>query len=108
MHQLITGGFETTTSALAHGIWLLIEYPETQKMLRSNPELIDNFIEEALRFWSPVQGLARMTTEDTEVSGTTIPAGSMVSFGMAPRIVIQNSLKIQKNSISHETITVAI
>ena len=87
MHQLITGGFETTTSALAHGIWLLIEYPETQKMLRSNPELIENFIEEALRFWSPVQGLARMTTEDTEVCGTTIPSGSMVSvrYGAANR-----------------------
>jgi cytochrome P450 len=87
MQQLITGGVETTTSALAHGIWLLIEYPETQKLLRSNPELIDNFIEEALRFWSPVQGLARMTTEDTEVCGTTIPSGSMVSvrYGAANR-----------------------
>ncbi|HJL91699.1 MAG: cytochrome P450 [Acidimicrobiales bacterium] len=87
MHQLITGGFETTTSALAHGVWLLIEYPDQQKLLRSSPELIEKFVEEALRFWSPVQGLARMTTQDTEVCGTTIPEGSVVSvrYGAANR-----------------------
>ena len=87
MHQLITGGFETTTSALAHGVWLLIEHPEQQKLVREKPELVEAFIEEALRYWSPVQGLTRMTTKDVEVCGTTIPSGSMVSvrYGGANR-----------------------
>ena len=87
MHQLITGGFETTTSALAHGVWLLIEHPDQQELLRSRPSLLEGFIEETLRFWSPVQGLARMTTEDTEVHDVTIPAGSVVSvrYGAANR-----------------------
>ncbi|MEE2768045.1 MAG: cytochrome P450 [Actinomycetota bacterium] len=87
MHQLITGGFETTTSALAHGVWLLIEHPDQQELLRSQPELLDGFIEETLRYWSPVQGLVRMATRDTEVCGAVIPAGSVVSmrYGAANR-----------------------
>lgn len=37
MHQLITGGFETTTGALATGMWLLLRYPEQTEMLRPSP-----------------------------------------------------------------------
>lgn len=87
MHQLISGGFETTQSAIAHGMWLLLRYPETQQRLRDDPGLIKPFCEEALRFESPVQGLARITTRDAELGGTTIPAGSMVlvRYGAANR-----------------------
>ena len=46
--------------------------------LRGDRSLIKGFVEEALRIESPVQGLARMTTKDVELSGTTIPKGAMV------------------------------
>ena len=59
MHQMITGGFETTTGALAKGMWLLIEHPEQMARLRADAELMKNFVEESLRFESPVQGLWR-------------------------------------------------
>ena len=59
MHQLVTGGFETTTSALNHGMWLLTRYPDVQERVRRDLSLIPRFIEEVLRFESPVQGLAR-------------------------------------------------
>ncbi len=87
MHQLISGGFETTQSAIAHGMWLLLRYPETMQRLRDDPNLIKRFCEEALRFESPVQGLARMTTRDVELAGTHIPKGSMVltRYGAANR-----------------------
>ena len=39
MHQLVTGGFETTTSALNHGMWLLTRYPEVQDRVRNDPAL---------------------------------------------------------------------
>jgi len=78
MHQLVTGGFETTTSALAHGMWLLLRHPEQMAMLRADASLMKGFIEESLRIESPVQGLARRTTRDVEVRGVSIPAGSMV------------------------------
>ena len=62
MHQLVTGGFETTTSALNHGMWLLTRYPDVQERVRRDLSLIPRFIEEVLRYESPVQGLARRAT----------------------------------------------
>lgn len=79
MHQLVTGGFETTTSALSHALWLLLRHPDQMALLRSDPERhMKGFIEEALRIESPVQGLARRTTQDVTLHGVTIPANSMV------------------------------
>jgi len=87
MHQLVTGGFETTTSALAHGMWLLLRHPEQLALLRRDPALMKGFIEETLRFESPVQGLARRTTRDVVLDGTAIPAGStlLVRYGAGNR-----------------------
>ena len=87
MHQLVTGGFETTTAALSAGMWILVQHPELQDRLHAEPELLPNFIDEVLRFDSPVQGLWRTTTCPVEVAGTTMPAGStvMVRYGAANR-----------------------
>jgi cytochrome P450 len=87
MHQLITGGFETTTGGLATTMWLLIRYPDQLRVLRERPELIKNFIEESLRFDSPVQGLWRHATCPVDVAGVSIPAGAsvMVRYGAANR-----------------------
>ncbi|MEP0189881.1 MAG: cytochrome P450 [Erythrobacter sp.] len=78
MHQLITGGFETTQSAIAHAVWLLVRQPELQEQLYGDPPKIKKFVEESLRWESPVQGLFRVTKTDVELDGTTIPAGSYV------------------------------
>jgi len=87
MHQLVTGGFETTTGALAAGMWVLATHPDLQSRLRAEPGLVTNFVEEALRYDSPVQGLWREATRDVDVAGVTIPAGSsvMIRFGAANR-----------------------
>ncbi len=87
MHQLITGGYETTTSALCQGMLLLIEHPHLVKRLRDNPDDVDKFVEESLRFRSPVQGLFRQATRDADLNGTHIPKGSvvMVRFAAANR-----------------------
>ena len=87
MHQLITGGFETTTAALSTGMWLLLTHPDQLELLRARPELMKNFIEETLRFDSPVQGLWRTTTCPVDVAGVTVPEGSslMVRYGAANR-----------------------
>jgi len=87
MHQLITSGYETTQSAIAHGMWLLVRQPELQDMLRNEQEKMKKFIEESQRWESPVQGLARTTTREIELNGTTIPANSpvIVRYGAANR-----------------------
>jgi len=81
--HLIVGGHETTTSALASGLRLLIEHPEVERRLRSDPAKIRNFVEEVLRLESPSQGFFRYAVEDGVVAGTTIPKGSMVHVRFA-------------------------
>ena len=83
MHQLVTGGFETTTSALNHGMWLLARRPDVQARVRADLSLVPAFIEEVLRYESPVQGLTRRATQDVEIDGVVIPEGSMVMIRYA-------------------------
>ena len=84
MHQLITGGFETTQSAIDHGMWTLVRFPELVARLRADEALLKPFVEEVLRWESPVQFLARRTTKDVELSGTAIPKDSTVMVGYGP------------------------
>ena len=76
--QLLAGGNETTTSSIAHGLWLLLQHPDQMKKLIENPDLIPNFVEEVIRFETPVQGLFRTVKEDTEINETKIPKGSVL------------------------------
>jgi cytochrome P450 len=79
VHQLIAGGFETTATAIAHGMWLLLRNPEQMQLLRSDLDrYLPGFVEETLRIESPAQGLTRRTARDVELTGTVIPAGSVV------------------------------
>jgi cytochrome P450 len=78
MHQLVTGGFETTTSALDHGMWLLTRRPDVQARVRADLSLVPAFVEEVLRYESPVAGLVRRATQDVELNGVVIPKGAMV------------------------------
>jgi cytochrome P450 len=68
----------TTMNMITHGVLTLGRHPDARRQLKQNPELWDSAIEELLRFVSPVQGLARTTTTDVTLHGTTIPAGDQV------------------------------
>ena len=87
LHQLVTGGFETTTAALGTGLWLLIRCPDQMAKLRADRSLMNNFIDESLRFDSPVAGLWRTATCPATVAGTEIPQGAavMVRYAAANR-----------------------
>ena len=78
MHQLISGGYDTVISGLGNSLWLLLRFPDQMAKLRANPALTRNFVEEALRYESPVQGLLRRATRDVEIGGTLIPKDAMV------------------------------
>jgi cytochrome P450 len=57
---------------------MLSQDPELAESVRSSSGGLDDFTEEVLRLASPVQGLYRTATEDTELSGVRVPAGSYV------------------------------
>jgi cytochrome P450 len=72
-------GLDTVTSSLDCFISYLAQHPEHRKQLVEDPSLIPHAIEEMLRFESPVQGVVRKATQDTELGGCPIPKGKTVS-----------------------------
>jgi cytochrome P450 len=87
LQQLLVAGNETTASAIVEGVWLLIRHPDQLARVRREPALIPNLVEEVLRLATPTANMWRICTQDSEVAGTTIPAGSicMVRFAAANR-----------------------
>ena len=87
LNQFLVAGHETTASAFSWGMLLLCQNPELQTQLTDNPALTRTFVEEVLRLESPVQGLPRLVTQDTELGGYPLKAGSliMLRYGAANR-----------------------
>ncbi|OZM75168.1 cytochrome P450 [Amycolatopsis antarctica] len=80
---LYVAGHETTVNLIANGSLALMRNPEQHALLREQPDLTGNAVEELLRFDSPVQHTRRVTLEPYEVAGTTIPRGAYVMAGLA-------------------------
>lgn len=78
MRQFLSGTYESLVSALGHGLWLLLRFPDQMALLRSDPALIPEFVEEVLRFDSAVPGLARIVTRDCELHGVKLSKGAMI------------------------------
>lgn len=73
---LLGATYETTVNMLANGIHALLRNPDQLALLRDDPSLIANAVDELLRYDSPAQLHGRWTSHDLEVGGTTVPAGS--------------------------------
>lgn len=73
---LFSGGQGTAARFLANAMSLLGQDRHLQDMLRRHPGHIPAFIEEMLRFDSPVKTNFRMARVTTVLGGVTIPAGS--------------------------------
>jgi cytochrome P450 len=87
LHTLLSAGGETTSSLVGNAVRLLADDKELQRRLRDKPELVDAFVEEALRLESPFRQQMRSIPHDTTLGGVDIPAGSTVVllFGSANR-----------------------
>lgn len=72
----IAAGHETTSRMLGNVLKLLLQAPERWQAVRSDPSLIPRYLEEALRFDGTVPGMIRTATEEVEVGGVTLPAGT--------------------------------
>ena len=77
---LAVAGNETTRNAISHGVNALIEHPDQWELLRDNPSLVDNAVEEILRWSTPVNVFRRTATCDVELHGETIREGDSVAM----------------------------
>lgn len=84
---MVAGGNDTTTGLLAGSAELLTEHRDQRSTLLEHPALVADAVDELLRLTSPVQGLARTTTAEVHLHGTTVPAGRkvMLLYGSANR-----------------------
>ena len=80
---LLIGGNNSTAHLIGNSILTLIRQPEALAWLLEDPELIRPAIEEVMRFESPVMTTSRVATEDVELHGETIEAGSNVNLMIA-------------------------
>jgi cytochrome P450 len=76
-------GLDTVTASLDCMMAYLAQHPEQRRRLVEDPAVIPHAIEEMLRWETPVPGVVRVTTEDTEISGCPIGKGRVVSVMLA-------------------------
>jgi cytochrome P450 len=72
---LATAGHDTTSATVAGALWALAERPAEFAKLQSNLGLIPSFVEESIRWASPVRHFMRSASEDTELRGHKIAKG---------------------------------
>ncbi|MFI0218679.1 cytochrome P450 [Streptomyces lydicus] len=81
---LLVAGHETTVSLLSNGVRALLQHPAQLAALRADFSLLDNAVEEMLRYDGPVETATwRFSSEPVEIGGTLIPAGETILVALA-------------------------
>lgn len=76
---IISAGHDTTANMVCNGLYWLLRNPEEYRRLRTEPELVPAAIDELLRFEPSASfPFPRRALRGGEVSGVTIPEGSVV------------------------------
>ncbi|ROS01126.1 cytochrome P450 [Sinobacterium caligoides] len=76
--QLLIAGSDSSASSMGSAIRILAQRPELEHRLREDYSQINNFIEEVFRTEAAFQGHFRVSTCETTLHDTTIPAGARV------------------------------
>lgn len=80
---LLVAGHETTVNLIGNGVLSLLREPDQLAVLRADPELLPNAVEEFLRYESPIHlATLRFTTEPVRVGRTRIPAEEFVLISL--------------------------
>lgn len=73
---LLIAGFETTTNLIGNGVMALFQHPGQAPVLASAPAA---FVEEFLRYDSPVQLTSRVSLTSTVLAGRSVPPGTYIN-----------------------------
>ncbi|MFI2262685.1 cytochrome P450 [Streptomyces tubercidicus] len=106
---ILVAGHETTATQIPNFVLALLDHPGQLALLREQPELIAGAVEELLRFVPLGSGASqpRYATEDVEVGGTLVRAGSpvLVAVGAANRDGLRfdapGTLDISRTGMQH-------
>lgn len=74
----IAPSLDTTISAISSAVHLFATHPEQWQLLKGDPSLIPNAINEVVRYASPLRAFTRKTERASVLSGMHLPAGARV------------------------------
>ncbi len=75
---LIVGGNDTTRNSMSGGILQMHKNPAQREKLNANPALIDNAVQEIIRYHTPLPHMRRTALADYELGGKQIKKGDKV------------------------------
>ncbi|MEO3757074.1 cytochrome P450 [Mycobacterium sp. B14F4] len=78
LRLLLPAGLETTYRSSGNLLYLLLTHPEQFHALQADRALLPDAIEEGLRYETPLTTVQRYATEDAELEGVPVPAGSVI------------------------------
>lgn len=81
--QLMVAGNVTTTDLIGNGMYALLQHPAQLAEIIANPDLVDNAVEEMLRFDCPISETARIAIEDLSLSDCPVHKGDTVTASLA-------------------------
>lgn len=83
VRSLLTAGIDTTVHGLGAVLHAFATHPGQWRRLQERPESARTAFDEAVRWESPVQTFFRTTTEQVEIGGAMLPAGTKVMLSLA-------------------------
>jgi cytochrome P450 len=80
---LLIAGNVTTTDLIGNGVKALLDHPQELAKLRARPELMNNAIEEILRYDSPVTNSGRNVQRELSMRGCPMNLGDSITVSLA-------------------------
>jgi cytochrome P450 len=78
MHTLYLAGMHTTVNQTALSLLAMLERRDQWELLVAHPELLENAVEELLRFEPTAQYMRRVPDHDVDIAGVMIASGTVV------------------------------
>jgi cytochrome P450 len=80
---LLFGGIETTEGMIANAVWHLLRNQEALALVKADPALLPNAIEESLRLEPAAAVIDRYATADVELGGASVRRGDLVRISIS-------------------------